>query len=152
MDQRDSVWVGIGRGVWSRGGKLDWYAHWVGEGGDRGVEVNTGGVQRIEEINQSVVYEFFEIEDKLTNCSWYFSRVIPPENVYDGTLIDGVVRIYDLWGGESEEGIDGNEDDANGITVNGTSPLKVMISAKEKGGSNIPFPEGGKGTIVGLMN
>ena len=59
MDQRNSVRVGIGRGVWSRRGKLDRYAHWVGEGSDRGVEVDTGGVQGIEEINQPVVYEFF---------------------------------------------------------------------------------------------
>ena len=42
-----------------RRGKLDWDAHWVGEGRERGVEVDTGGVQGVEEINQSVVYEFF---------------------------------------------------------------------------------------------
>ena len=40
-------------------GKLDRYAHWVGDGGDRGVEVNAGGVQGVEKINEPVVYEFF---------------------------------------------------------------------------------------------
>ena len=72
--------------------------------------------------------------------------------MYDGALIDGVVRVDYLGGGESEEGIDGNENNANGITMNGTSPLKVMIGAEKKGGSNISFPEGGEGTIIGLMN
>ena len=72
--------------------------------------------------------------------------------MYDGALIDGVVRIYDLWRGESEEGIDGNEDDTNGITVNRTSPLEVMISADEEGRSDVSFPERRKGSIVGLMN
>ena len=72
--------------------------------------------------------------------------------MHDGALIDGVVRIYDLWGRESEEGIDGNKDDANGITVNGTPPLKVVICAYEKGASNIPLPEGREGTVIGLVN
>ena len=39
--------------------ELDRDAHWVGEGGERSVEVHTGDVQGIEEINQPVVYEFF---------------------------------------------------------------------------------------------
>ena len=39
--------------------ELDGDAHWVGEGGDRSVEVNAGGVQRVEEIDEPVVYEFF---------------------------------------------------------------------------------------------
>ena len=47
--------------------------------------------------------------------------------MYDGALINGVVRVDHLGGGEAKEGIDGNEDNANGIFVNGTPPLKVMI-------------------------
>ena len=72
--------------------------------------------------------------------------------MYDGALIDGVVRVYYLRGGEAEEGIDGNEDNANGITVNGTPPLKVMIRCNEEGGSDVSFPKGREGTIVGLMD
>ena len=72
--------------------------------------------------------------------------------MYDGALIDGVVRVYHLRGGEAEEGVDGDEDNANRITMNGTSPLKVMICSDEKGGSDISFPKGRERAIVGLMN
>ena len=131
---------------------MDEDAHWIGEGSDRGVEVDAGGVKRVQEVDQPVVYEFFEVVNELTDCAWNFSRVIPPENVNDGALIDGVVRIDDLWGGEAEEGIDGDKNDTNGIAVNGASPLKVVISADEKGRSDIPFPKGREGSIIGLMN
>ena len=59
----------------------------------------------------------------------------------DGALIDRVVRIYDLGGGESKEGINRDEDDADGITMNRAPPLKVVICADEEGGSDISFPE-----------
>ena len=70
----------------------------------------------------------------------------------DGALIDGVVRVDYLGRRESEEGIDGDKDNANGVTVNGTSPLKVMICADEKGGSDVSFPKRREGMIIGLMN
>ena len=70
----------------------------------------------------------------------------------DGALIDRVVRIDDLWGRKSEEGIDGNEDDADGVIMNGTPPLKMVISANEEGGSDVSFPKRREGTIVGLMD
>ena len=70
----------------------------------------------------------------------------------DGALIDGVVRINNLGGGESKERVDGNEYDANGVTVDGTSPLKVMIGANEEGRSDVSFPEGGEGAIIRLMD
>ena len=152
MDQRNSVWVGIGGRRGSRGWETYGDAHWIGGGGDRGIVVDAGGVERVQEINQSVVYEFFEVVDELTNCAWYFSRVIPPENVNDGALIDRVIRIDDLWGGEAEEGIDGNKDDANGIVMNGTSPLKMMVSADEEGGSNVSFPKGREGAVIRLVD
>ena len=64
-----------------------------------GVIVNAGSIQGKEEFGESVVYEFFEIEDELTNCSGDFSRVIPPENVYDGPLKNGVISVrIDLKG------------------------------------------------------
>ena len=72
--------------------------------------------------------------------------------MYDGALVDGVIRIYHLGGGEVEERIDGYEDYANGITMNGTSPLKVMIRGDKEGGSDISFPKGGEWTIVGLVD
>ena len=72
--------------------------------------------------------------------------------MYDGALIDGVIRIDHLRGGEAEEGIDGNKDNANRITMNGTSPLKVMVCSDKEGWSNVSFPEGGEGAIVGLVN
>ena len=72
--------------------------------------------------------------------------------MYDGALIDRVIRIYHLRGGEAEEGIDGNENNANGITMNGTPPLEVMIRSDEEGGPGISFPKGGKRTVVGLMD
>ena len=72
--------------------------------------------------------------------------------MYDGALVDGVVRVDYLRRGESEEGVDGDKDDADGITMNGTSPLEVMICSDEEGRSNISFPKGGKGAVVGLMN
>ena len=56
---------------------MDWYAHWVGEGSDGGIIIDTGSVQGIEEVNEPVVYEFFQVEDELTNCSRDFSRVVP---------------------------------------------------------------------------
>ena len=59
INQRNGVGVGIDWRGGRRRGELDWYAHWVGERGDRGVEVDTGGVQRVEEINEPVVYKFF---------------------------------------------------------------------------------------------
>ena len=70
----------------------------------------------------------------------------------DGALIDGVIRINHLRGGKTKEGIDGYEDDANGVAVNGTPPLKVMVCADEEGRANISFPKGRKGAVVGLMN
>ena len=77
-------------------GKLDGYAHWVGEWSDRSVKVDTRCVQGIEEVNEPVVYEFFEVGDELTNCGWNFSRVVPPENMDDRALIDRVIRINHL--------------------------------------------------------
>ena len=70
----------------------------------------------------------------------------------DGALIDGVIRVYHLRGGEAKEGVNGDEDNADRITMNGTSPLKVMVCSDKKGRSNVSFPEGGKGAIVGLMD
>ena len=70
----------------------------------------------------------------------------------DGALIDGVIRVYYLRGGEAEERIDGNENDANGVTMNGTPPLKVMIRSNEEGGSDISFPKGREGAVIGLMD
>ena len=70
----------------------------------------------------------------------------------DGALINGVIRVDHLRGGELEEGIYGNEDNANGITMNGTSPLEVMIRSDEEGGSNVSFPKRGEGTVIGLMD
>ena len=70
----------------------------------------------------------------------------------DGTLIDRVVRVDDLRRVKPEEGIDGDKNNANGIGVNGASPLKVMIGADEKGRSNVTFPKGGEGAIIGLMD
>ena len=131
---------------------MDWYAHWVREGGDGSVIVDTGSVQGVEEINEPVVYEFFQIEDKLTNCSRYLPRVVPPENMNDGALINGVVRVDYLRGGKSEERVDGNEHNADRITMNGTPPLKVMIRSDEKRGSDISFPKGREGSIIGLVN
>ena len=72
--------------------------------------------------------------------------------MHDGALIDGVVRINYLRGGKLEEGVYRDEDNANRITMNGTSPLKVMICSDKKGGLNVSFPKGGKGAVVGLMN
>ena len=70
----------------------------------------------------------------------------------DGALIDGVVRVDYLGRGESKEGIDGDENNANRITMNGTSPLKVMVCTDEERGPDITFPEGGEWAIVRLMN
>ena len=47
--------------------------------------------------------------------------------MYDGALINGVVRVDHLGGGELEQGIYRNEDNANWVGMNGASPLKVMI-------------------------
>ena len=70
----------------------------------------------------------------------------------NGALIDGVVRIYYLRGGEAEEGINRDENNANGITVNGASPLEVMIRSDKERRSDISFPKGREGAIVGLMD
>ena len=35
--------------------------------------------------------------------------------MYDGALINGMVRIDDLRAREAKKGVDGNEDDANGV-------------------------------------
>ena len=70
----------------------------------------------------------------------------------DGALIDRMVRIDYLRGGEAEERIDGDENDANRVTMNGTSPLKVMICTKGEGRSDESFPERGEGAVIGLMD
>ena len=86
------------------------------------------------------------------NCSRDFSRVVPPENVYDGALIKGMVRVDNLRSGEAEKRVDGNEDYADGVVVNGTSPLKVMVCGGEKRGADGPFPKGRKGSVIGLVD
>ena len=70
----------------------------------------------------------------------------------DGALINGVIRIYHLGGGEAKKGVDGNEDYANGILMNGASPLKEMIRSDEEGGSDISFPKGGERAIIRLVD
>ena len=72
--------------------------------------------------------------------------------MHDGALIDGVVRIDDLRGRESIEGINRDEDDADGVTVNRAPPLEMVICADKEGGSSVSFPEGRKGSIEGLVN
>ena len=70
----------------------------------------------------------------------------------DGALIDGVVRVNHLRGGEAKQGVDGNEHDANGVGMNGASPLKVMVCSDKKRRSDVSFPEGGEWSIIRLMN
>ena len=70
----------------------------------------------------------------------------------DGALIDGVVRIDDLRSRKAKKGVDGNEDDADGIIMNGTSPLKVMVCSEREGRTNEPFPKRREGLVVGLMD
>ena len=59
LDQRNSVWVGIGGGGRRGLRESDGDAHWIGAGSDGCVIVDAGRVQRVEEINQPVVYVFF---------------------------------------------------------------------------------------------
>ena len=59
VNQRTRVGVGISWGVGCRGRELDGYAHWVGKWSNGSVEINAGGVQGVEEINEPIVYEFF---------------------------------------------------------------------------------------------
>ena len=47
--------------------------------------------------------------------------------MYNGALIDGVVRVDYLGSREAKERIDGDENNADGITMNRASPLKVVI-------------------------
>ena len=70
----------------------------------------------------------------------------------DGALIDRVVRIDHLRRGKPEEGIDGNEHDADGVAMNGAPPLKVMVCSDEEGRSDISFPKGREGSIIGLVD
>ena len=70
----------------------------------------------------------------------------------DGALINGVIRVYHLGGGETKKGVDRDEDNANGILMNGAPPLKMMIRSDEEWGSDISFPEGREGTIERLVN
>ena len=152
MNQRDSVGIGIGRGGRRRGLKLYENAHLVLDGSYRGVVIHTRGVEGIEEVNESVVYEFFQVEEELTNCTGDFSRVVPPENVYNGALINGMIRVDDLWSRKVKEGVNGNEDHTDRIVMNGTSPLEIVVSCYRKQGSDVSFPEGGEGTVIGLVD
>ena len=70
----------------------------------------------------------------------------------DGALIDGVVRVDDLWTGEVEEGINGDKNNTNGVVMDRASPLKIVVSHYREGGSNVSLPEGREGSIVGLVN
>ena len=72
--------------------------------------------------------------------------------MYDGALIDGVVRIDYLRAGEAKEGVGGNEHNTNGVVMDRASPLKIVIGCYREGGSDISFPEGGKGSIVRLVD
>ena len=49
--------------------------------------------------------------------------------MYDGALVDGVIRIYHLGGGETEEGVDGDKNHTDGVVMNRASPLKVVVSS-----------------------
>ena len=69
----------------------------------------------------------------------------------DRALIDGVVRIDHLRGRKAEEGVDGNENNANRVVMNGASPLKMMICSDEERGSNISFPEGREWSVIRLV-
>ena len=70
----------------------------------------------------------------------------------DGALIDGVVRSDYLRRGKPEKRINGDENDANGITMNGTPPLEVMIRSDEEGGPDVSFPKGRERSIIGLVD
>ena len=72
--------------------------------------------------------------------------------MYDGALIDGVVRIDDLRSGKAEERVNGNENDADGVVMNGASPLKIMICGEGERGSDEPFPKRGEGAVIWLMD
>ena len=70
----------------------------------------------------------------------------------NGALVDGVVRIDYLGSRETKKGVDGNEDDADRIIVNGASPLKMMICTEGKGWSDVSFPKGREGSVIGLVD
>ena len=63
-----------------------------------------------------------------------------------------MIRIYHLRGREAEERIDGDEDNANGIIVNRASPLEMMIRSDKERRSDISFPKGREGAVIGLVN
>ena len=63
------------------------------------------------------------------NCIGDLLRVIPPENMNDWALINGVIRINHLQGGKAKERVDGDECNADGILVSRAPPLKIVVCA-----------------------
>ena len=57
----------------------------------------------------------------------------------DWALVNGVVRVDYLRCREVKKGIDGDEDNADGIFVNRASPLKVVVSSQQEWGSDVSF-------------
>ena len=47
----------------------------------------------------------------------------------DGALINGMIRINHLGGGEPEQRVNGDEYHTNGVGVNRTPPLKVVVGS-----------------------
>ena len=71
--------------------------------------------------------------------------------MYDGALINGVVRINHLRSGEAEERADGDEDNTNRVVMNGASPLEVVVRSDRERGPDISFPKGGEGHRLQLL-
>ena len=89
--------------------------------------------------------------ERLTSFVWEIKGAIPMRDVNLGATIHQVVRNNDLRRGVMEERIDGEEDDDQGKTMRGASPLEEVFSSKKGGGRNDPLIEGGDGTIVRLV-
>ena len=44
-------------------------------------------VEEVKEFGYSVVEDVFQVEEELTEVVWYFSRIVPPNDMIDWTTI-----------------------------------------------------------------
>jgi len=65
---------------------------------DRTIVLNNRVVEEVKEFRYSVIKDFFQVEEELTEVVRNFSRIVPPDDVVNWTTIIMVSRTDNLRG------------------------------------------------------
>ena len=89
------------------------------------------------------------VSEGLTDVTGEVLWTVPMEDMYERTMVSEVNTDVDLGRGKMEEGVNGEVNDADGMSVIRKSPLKEMVGSNQEGGEDMPGVYRREGAVVG---